>query len=309
MSTTTLDLTSTVNRLLLMADRIERGELLVTTAPAPAPVVIDAPITEAAPALELPVADEPPAMAMPAFDRAAAEPELAAETVLVAEPGPATVSSLPAPPAPPPVDAPAPAPAPVAAVVERPFIPTPPTIIVPAPATRTNDVDVPGTDATALAAIEQLRATIDELSGRKLGPRSRRKLVEALAQEREVLDQLGCDSYLDLMLRKAAGSAQASPLGPPASPSAGISIQTGWLGEDRGIDVPSAAAPGGEIDGGGIEAGEPVDAIEFVPSPTVASARPKSDDAPPTLASFNWPAMAAPMLAPAEDPALANSGA
>lgn len=303
MSTTTLDLTSTVNRLLLMADRIERGELLVTTAPAPAPVVIDAPIIEPAPALELPFADEPPAMAMPSFDRAAAEPELADE------PGPATVSSLPAPPASPPVDAPAPAPAPVVAVVERPFIPTPPTIIVPAPATRTNDVDVPGTDAIALATIEQLRATIDDLSGRKLGPRSRRKLVEALAQERQVLDQLGCDSYLDLMLRNAAGSAQASPLGPPASPSAGISIQTGWLGEDRGIDVPAVAAPGGEIDGGGIDAGEPVDANEFVPSPTVTSARPNSDDAPPTLASFNWPAMAAPMLVPAEDPALANSGA
>jgi hypothetical protein len=309
MSTTTLDLTSTVNRLLVLADRIERGELPLTTVPAAA-AFFDPPATEPTPPADLPTMTtaEPaePAVVLVDEIEIEIEAEIEADDVPTLDASPAAVvSSLP----PPPIAPPAPIAPPV--VAERPYIPTPPTIIVPAPVTRTAEIEVPVADTSALATIDELRATIDHLSGRKLGPRSRRKLVEALAQERAVLDELGCDSYLDLMLRKAAGSAQTSPLATPASPSAGISIQTGWLGDDRvetSFDVAPETPSDGEIDADE-PSEEPADAFEVVASPGSACASPTTDAAPPTLASFNWPAMAAPTVVPVDDPALANSGA
>jgi hypothetical protein len=54
-----------------------------------------------------------------------------------------------------------------------------------------------------LARLEQVRAEIGDLAARRRRPRGRRRLEDAKREERELLDKLGYDSYLDLMLANA----------------------------------------------------------------------------------------------------------
>jgi hypothetical protein len=80
----------------------------------------------------------------------------------------------------------------------------------------------PAPDITALARLEEVRAEIAELSSRRLSILSRRRLAEAQLEERAILTSLGYDSYLDLMLRNAAGARQV-----PAAESLAVDGGTG----------------------------------------------------------------------------------
>lgn len=82
--------------------------------------------------------------------------------------------------------------------------------------------------------LEDLRAEINDLTGKRLGPRSRRRLSTLLVEERTILDLLGFDSYLDVILNAATGNtltgATAAPTTRPPSNYAPAGGQSGGGG-------------------------------------------------------------------------------
>jgi hypothetical protein len=109
-------------------------------------------------------------------------------------------------------------------------------------------------DIAALARLEEVRAEIAELSTRRLSIRARRRLSEAQAEERAILTSLGYDSYLDLMLRNAAGARQPSApsLGSPTGGGGGGKVlpTIGGTVKAPAPGVVRSSIPGGTSDFG-----------------------------------------------------------
>jgi hypothetical protein len=115
-----------------------------------------------------------------------------------------------------------------------------------------------------LARLEQVRAEINDLAARRRRPRGRRRIEDAQREERELLDLLGFDSYLDLMLTNA---------GTPQSESGREN------GEREGNGGGSGAVGGGassDIGNGG-------SAFEPLPEPPAPAVEEPEVEAPPVF--------------------------
>lgn len=274
-----LDLDSSIANLLVLADRIERGEPIpppvVRVAPEPEPIVQPelashelADVAHADDAVDAP--GELQAAGDPSSELTAPEaPEHVADAAVVATPASdpvlapaafdAPVFELPA--AEPPVTdrcavEPVAHEGDFAATASAPIVAP-----VPEPPVR------PAEDA--LARLEAVREEISNLTSRRLGLRGRRRLEEAQAEERAILRELGFDSYLEVMLAAAAGvqpgapsrsssfevsSEPSSPVVPAVSlappPPVGVDVHEMTGGGGGGSDVAAElSAPGAHADG------------------------------------------------------------
>lgn len=57
-----------------------------------------------------------------------------------------------------------------------------------------------GVPPAVLERLERLESELNELDGKLLGPRGKRRMAEIRAEERDILDGLGFDSYLQMIL-------------------------------------------------------------------------------------------------------------
>jgi hypothetical protein len=193
----TTELDSSVARLLILADQIERNEL------PPPPVVMAAPETSPQPVVEpdvawaFTVAAENTPIETATFETAAFE----TTTVETIEAEPIELEV--------PVEAESPADEPVA--VEPPAVAAP---VAPIAFVRPEPLAPmeprPLADVADYGRLEQVRVILSQLGSRHLGPRGKRRLEEARREERAILDRLGFDSYLDLMLTNAGTRQSAS---------------------------------------------------------------------------------------------------
>ena len=233
MTGATLDLTTSIVNIRRLADKLERGEPIVLprAVPAPTPAPLPAPMPAPVPA----------------------------PVTLPSLPPPPVVGFVPPPPPPVAVDTPADdaEPAVVAgpSIVEEPLTLAPTFAIAPAIASEAVELDDSDLREGDLARLEQVRAELSELGGRRMSPWTRRRLEEAQVAEREILERLGFDSYLDVMLAYAAGSPQSEPGLAPSSKLPSLASFATLPSLDSFTASPAAveepASDGGVIDNGG----------------------------------------------------------
>jgi hypothetical protein len=306
MTVRTAELDSSVARLLLLADQIERHEF-------PEPVaVIAAPISE-------PVVVAASALPPPPPPPAPVEVEVVADVLVVAED-----TEEDAAPADDIDEAEVPAPQ---VAVTLPLAVAP--IAIP-PLSESDAPAVPRLTPTEehLARLEQVRSEIGSLAARRLRPRGRRRLEDAQREERELLECLGYDSYLDLMLTNA-GTRQSEVL-PTSGPLSGRAKgERGGNGGGASADIGNASAspsvaftpPSAVVAESASDEYEPADgqpvedevvAIEIVaieiaepgaeaPEPAADEPAPFATSAAPTIADWLASPMAPPIAAAAVD--------
>jgi hypothetical protein len=98
------------------------------------------------------------------------------------------------------------------------------------------------TPTSYLMRLEQVRAEMNDLGARRRRPRGRRRLEDARREERELLDKLGFDSYLDLMLTNA-GTRQSESSPAPSG------LENGDLDGNGGGGGSSDIGMGGSVVG------------------------------------------------------------
>jgi hypothetical protein len=128
-----------------------------------------------------------------------------------------------------------------------------------------------------LARLEQVRAELTDLAARRRRPRGRRRLEDARREERELLDKLGFDSYLDLMLTNAGTRQSESMPGSSASDSRENGDLVGSGGGDGGGGANADIGTGGSAFGVPMAPPPPPPSVWFA-SPPEASLEPTFDD-------------------------------
>jgi hypothetical protein len=227
----TTELDSSVARLLILADQIERNEL------PPPPVVTARPDSSPQPVVEPDIAwaftvaaeNTVPAVGdtVPAIDETAPAVEDTTFDTTTFDTSEAEPIELDVP-----VEATSPADEPVA--VERPAVAA---TVAPIAFVRAEPLAPmeprPLADVADYGRLEQVRVILSQLGSRHLGPRGKRRLEEARREERAILDRLGFDSYLDLMLTNA---------GTPQSASVPSRLENGERDGNGGADGGGASA-------------------------------------------------------------------